>query len=308
MNTAIRALAPSELKKDVVNFIAGASTEIAPHDEDLLPALTAALPAGTTLYVAHTPKAKLNDLVRIACKIESLGFRASPHIVARRLESEQALNDALRALRNSGVEQVLLVAGDLERPLGPFASTLEMLDHIDFAALGFKRLGVGGHPEGHRLVSPSALWDALRKKEAVAGSTGIQAHIVTQFSFSPNAICLWDKGLQQNDISLPVHIGVAGPTSLRKLIKFAVHCGVGQSLNAVIKKKNPAGFLGHLATTPDEMLLGILRERRTYHSSRLKRLHFYAFGGSIETARWMRAIAEGQFEIEPNGNRILVNN
>jgi 5,10-methylenetetrahydrofolate reductase len=54
-----------------------------------------------------------------------------------------SVNDALRALRNSGVEQVLLVAGDLERPLGPFASTLEMLDRIDFAAWGFKRLGAG---------------------------------------------------------------------------------------------------------------------------------------------------------------------
>jgi methylenetetrahydrofolate reductase (NADPH) len=305
MNTAMRALAPLELKTQVMNFIAGASTEIAPHDEDLLPAVTAALPAGTTLYVAHTPKAKLNDLVRIACKIESLGFRASPHIVARRLESEQALNDALRTLRNGGVEQVLLIAGDIERPLGPFANTLELLERVDFGAWGFRRLGVGGHPEGHRLVTPSALWDALRKKEVLAGSTGIQAHIVTQFSFSPAAICLWDKSLQQNDISLPVHVGVAGPTSLRKLIKFAVHCGVGQSLNAVVKNINPGGFLGRLATTPDEMLLGILREQTTYLNSSLKRLHFYAFGGSVETARWMRAVAEGRFEIGPNENRIL---
>jgi hypothetical protein len=99
------------------------------------------------------------------------------------------------------------------------------------------------HPEEHRLISPSALWDALRKKEEVANRAGIQAHIVTQFSFSPNDICLWDKGLQQNAISLPVHIGVAGPTSLRKLIKFAVHCGVCQSLNAVMKNMNPGGFV-----------------------------------------------------------------
>jgi hypothetical protein len=85
----------------VVEFVRRASTEISTHDEDLLPDLTNRLPAGMTVYVAHTPKATLNDVVRVAVKAQSLGFRSSPHIVARRLSDEQALKAALSQLHEA---------------------------------------------------------------------------------------------------------------------------------------------------------------------------------------------------------------
>ena len=95
MNAAVAPLNGAELKRRIVEFAQGASTEISTHDEELLPALVNRLPAGTTVYIAHTPKATLDDVVRVAIKAEALGLRASPHIVARRLESERALRDGL---------------------------------------------------------------------------------------------------------------------------------------------------------------------------------------------------------------------
>ena len=58
--------------RDVVEFVRDASTEISPHDEDLLPELTNKLPAGTTVYVAHTPKATLEDVIRVTYYLKDM--------------------------------------------------------------------------------------------------------------------------------------------------------------------------------------------------------------------------------------------
>jgi methylenetetrahydrofolate reductase (NADPH) len=292
---------------NVVDFVRRASTEISTHDEDLLPALTSKLPAGVVVYVAHTPKASVADVVRVAVKAQSLGFRASPHIVARRLPSEHALQDALRELTDAGVEQVLLVAGDLERPLGKFTSTLEVMDTGLFETSGIKRIGVSGHPEGHQSIGPDAMLAALRYKQAFGLRTGIRIHIVTQFGFNPQAICAWDKRMTEQGIALPVHVGIAGPTPMAKLIKFALQCGVGASMHSLAKNMGAMANLARLAATPDEMLLGLIRGRAEYSGSRLVQPHFYAFGGTVATATWLRAVADGSFTVQPDGRKFVVN-
>src|SRR5262249_42086965 len=162
-------------------FVRGASTEISTHDEELLPTLPGLLPDGMAVYVAHTPKSSLDDVVRVAVKAQSLGFRASPHIVARRIPGGSALKQALQTLTAAGVEQVLLVAGDLERPVGPFRSTLEVIDTGLLEGAGIKRAGVAGHPEGHNSIPADALLASLRHKQEFAARTGVKVHVVTQF-------------------------------------------------------------------------------------------------------------------------------
>jgi methylenetetrahydrofolate reductase (NADPH) len=295
------------MNASVVDFIRAASTEISTHDEDLLPALTNKLPAGMTVYVAHTPKASLEDVVRVAVKAQALGFQASPHIVARRLPGERALKEALAQLRDAGVGQVLLIAGDLDRPVGRFHSTLEVIETGLLPESGIRRIGVAGHPEGHKSIGPHALLDALRRKQEFGIRAGLEVHIVTQFGFNPEAVCAWDRRLTEAGISLPVHVGIAGPTPLPKLLKFAMQCGVGASMHSLVKNMSAMANLARLATTPDEMLLGLIRGRAAYSGSRLVQPHFYAFGGTIATATWLRAVADGGFTVEPDGRRFVVN-
>ena len=291
----------------LADFARKASTEITTHDEDLLASLTNKLPPGTTLYVAHTPKATLEDVVRVAVKAQSLGFRASPHLVARRIANEHALKSALGALRNAGVSQALLVAGDLQRPVGNFTSTLQVIDTGLLENSGMQRLGVAGHPDGHPSIGPDALLAALRYKQEFARRTGIQVHIVTQFGFDPEALCAWDQRMTEQGITLPVHVGIAGPTPLAKLIKFALQCGVGASMSSLVKNVGSMANLARLATAPDEMLLGLIRGRVAYSGSRLVQPHFYAFGGSMATATWLRAVADGSFTVQPDGRKFVVN-
>ena len=310
-NESLKSKSPAPLEGDalkraIVDFARNASTEVSTHDEDALPVLADALPPGTAVYVAHTPKATLAEVVTTAIKLQRLGFRASPHIVARRVASQQALENGLQRLTAEGVEQALLVAGDLARPVGPYSSTLEIIDSGLLQQSSLKRLGVAGHPEGHKQVADEVLLVALRHKQAFAGLTGLNLHIATQFTFDPHAVIAWDERLTLEGITLPVHVGIAGPTPLPKLIKYAVACGVGASLNSVMKNMTAMAKLARLATTPDEMLTGLVRGGAAQGSSRIVQPHFYAFGGVAATARWIRAVIDGRFEVNPDGGRFVM--
>jgi methylenetetrahydrofolate reductase (NADPH) len=302
----IRLLEGEALKRAIVEFARHASTEVSTHDEDSMPVLASILPRGTAVYVAHTPKATLSEVVATAVRLQGLGLRASPHIVARRVPSRQALASGLRQLAAAGVEQALLVAGDLDKPLGPYASTLDIIDSGLLQNSSLKRLGVAGHPEGHKHVPDEVLLSALRHKQAFAARTGLELHIATQFTFDPDAVIAWDERLTREGITLPVHVGIAGPTPLPKLIKYAVTCGVGASLNAVMKNMTAITKLARLATSPDEMLIGLVRGGAAQGSSRIVQPHFYAFGGVSATARWIRAVIDGNFELRPGGGKFVM--
>ncbi len=295
---------PSTLRSAVVEFARRASMEISTHDERLLGELVQRLPTGMRVYVAHPPKASLEDVVRVALHAQAAGFTASPHLVARRLPSERALRDALARLREHGIEQVLLVAGDLDRPLGPFSSTLEVLASGALQEVGLKRVGFAGHPEGHPAVDHAQLISALRAKQQFAERSGIAVHIVTQFGFNPEGVCAWERMLMQEKIALPVHVGIAGPTSLTKLLKFAVRCGVGTSVNSLRRSPAAVAGLAGFAIGCEQMLLGLLKGRAAYPGSRLIQPHVYALGGALASAEWLNRMMTGAFELTPDCERL----
>ena len=138
---------------------------------------------------------------------------------------------------------------------------------------------VAGHPEGHRSVGPTLLAHALKHKQAFARPHGHKVHIATQFGFDPQAICVWAAHLVEQGITLPVHVGIAGPTPLPKLIKFAMACGVGASLGSLMKNMSAMTNLARMATGPDQMMVGLLRAARPIGANRIVKPHFYAFGG-----------------------------
>src|SRR4029077_14861611 len=101
------------------------------------------------------------------------GFRARPHIVARRINYPETLRTALAELIVHGVEEVLLVAGDTEHAAGEFESTLDVFASGLLEKSGIKRIGVAGYPEGQRGLAQSLLWSALKAKQAFADRTGL---------------------------------------------------------------------------------------------------------------------------------------
>jgi methylenetetrahydrofolate reductase (NADPH) len=300
------ARSTESLKMRLVGLMRQASTEIAVGDEPLLPALARELPTACCLHVAHTPKATLDQVVRLALQVQRSGLRACPHVVARRIASERELRAALRQLTPGGVGQILLVAGDRDQPLGPYSSTLEILDSGATVDAGISSIGVAGHPDGHPAVDSHALWQALACKQAFGERTGAAMHIVSQFSFNADAIHDWQRELAAHAIRLQVRVGIAGPTPLIKLLQFALRCGVGTSLRSAAHTLSAVSHVSHLATAPEQHLLALARALQAGISPLLGAPHFFAFGGALKTAQWMRRLADGDFEIDAGGDKLLL--
>ena len=293
---------PFDTRSRIMDFVSRASTEITTHDAQLIPDLAEALLPGTTVYVAQTPKASLDDVVRVSIEIQSSGLSASPHIVARRLVSEGVLREALGRLRTAGIEQVLVIAGDIDTPAGPFASSLDVIESGALVDAQLRTVAFAGHPEGHRAMDAQQLTGTLRRKQEFALRTGIDTHLTTQFGFDAEAICRWVRQLHANGVNLPVHVGIAGPTSPHKLLRFALKCGVGASLQAVLRNPGSIGGMAGAATTPEAMIAQLARLGVGSDLSQIVQPHFFTFGGALASARWVRAVADGAFEFLRDGS------
>jgi len=116
----------------------------------------------------------------------------------------------------------------------------------------------------------------------------------------------WDRELTEHGIKLPVHIGIAGPTPLPKLIKFAIQCGIGNSLGALGKGMALMGRVAGLAMSPDEMVIGLVQGCASREGTHLAHPHFYAFGGVMATARWLRGVVDGTFELDRSNEKFTV--
>jgi methylenetetrahydrofolate reductase (NADPH) len=300
---ASAAVRPAEnLNERIAGFVRRASMEITPADEKRLPELAALLPKAA-IYIAHPPNSTFNNVLNTALVAQRAGFTAVPHIVARRINYPHTLRTALAALRTGGVENVLLVAGDGPRVAGEFASTLDVLNSGILEESGISRVDVAGYPEGQKSVGAGPLWDALTAKYAYAARTGVTMHIVTQFGLNGRAVAAWETELARRKIALPVHVGIAGPTPLPKLIHFAMLCGIGASLRTVMHNLSAAAGITELAISPDRHVMHLMDLPAT---TQVVAPHFFAFGGALETARWIRRVGLGKFNMDLSAQRFTV--
>jgi methylenetetrahydrofolate reductase (NADPH) len=291
------------LKERIGTFMRAASIEITPSEEKHLPALRALLPAECAIFVSHVQSATLAQVVKTALAVQAAGFQATPHLVARRINYPETLRTVLAELAAHGIEQVLLVAGDTEHPAGEYESTLDVLASGLIEKSGLKRIGVAGYPEGQRGIGHAMLGNALKTKQAFADRTGLRMFIVTQFGFNGNALRDWEPELARIDVRLPILAGIAGPTPLSKLIKFAMRCGIGASLRTVMRNLSGLSGIAELATTPEQH---VMRLMQLPGSTRIVAPHFFCFGGVLETAEWINHVVSGHFAIDPAEVKFVV--
>jgi methylenetetrahydrofolate reductase (NADPH) len=219
-----------------------------------------------------------------------------PHIIARKLESREQLDRALAQCQELGVNEALTIAGDISVPDNAFESSLEVLQTGLFGRYGFREVGVAGHPEGSSAIGEKRVAEALAGKVAFAKTAPFKVRLVTQFGFDPDAVTDWEKSTRAAGIELPIHVGMAGPASLKQLVKFAAMCGIGSSARMLATR---TGAMANLLRTqaPDELITHLARHRAANPDSRVRRAHFFCFGGVLKTARWANAVLAGNFEL-----------
>ncbi len=286
-----------DIRSAVLSFLDNFSIEATPHTIVEVDSYPDYLSPGTTIYIAHPPNILLDDVVKMATRLRELGYKPVPHLIARKLRSHAELDSVLAQMHDIGIDQILVVAGDLMQSLGPFGNTMELLQTGLLQQHGFKTVGIAGHPEGSRAIGPTMLHRALYEKAQFAADTGLMMYIVTQFGFNAQAVIDWEAALSTNGIELPIHVGMAGPTSLKQLLRYAMRCGINASMRMMVGKAS--AISEHLKLTPvDEMVPAFARHRLSHPDCRMIRAHFYALGGAERTARWLNAIRSGTFEYE----------
>jgi methylenetetrahydrofolate reductase (NADPH) len=129
----------------------------------------------------------------------------------------------------------------------------------------------------------------------------VTMHIVTQFGLDGGAFARWECELRRRSIHLPVRLGIAGPAPLPKLVHFAIQCGIRASMRLLAGKFAAAAHASHWATSPDQHLLAVLSVPLP---AQIVSPHFFAFGGALETARWMRKVAAGAFVIDEQAGQL----
>ena len=255
---------------------------------------------GIDVTITFLPGDNYRHNVDTAAALRAAGFNPVPHIAAREMASRDMLDDFLaRAGGEAGVTRVVLIAGDVARTKGPFKSSSDVCASGLIEAHGIKRLSVAGHPEGHPFLETADVIKVLGAWRDWGRRTNIHVDIVTQFCFESAPILGWIGDLDAHGIDLPVIVGLAGPATPATLTKFALRCGVGNSLRSV---RSQIGRFGRLLidTGPDEVMRG-LRAAPTAATAPIAGFHLFPFGGLRKSGNWLRDYVEETAPAMPRG-------
>ena len=282
----------SETARTIAELVACGSMEINAHRADDARELAALLPAGTPVYVTHLPRQSPADSLRALVAARAAGLEPVPHVAARRVASRDELKSFLeRAVREAGVRKLLLIGGEVPEPSGPYGDALAVLRDGLLADCGIREVGLAGYPEGHPSIASDALERALDSKLELAEAQGLGSYIVTQFSFAPQRIVEYCTGLARRMPSLPIFVGLAGPTEPLALLRYAQRCGVSASLRA-LRAQGIGAVRLVTHTDPGDQLAAMARYCTAHARCNVVGVHLFSFGGAVKTAAWMnRAIA-----------------
>lgn len=245
------------------------------------------LPGSTPVYFTAVPTVAPQEIVEGAVRLRRAGLEPVVHIAARRLASAELLRDLLTRLHGEAeVRRLLVIGGDVDST-GPFPDALAVIQKGRLREAGIEEIGIAAYPEGHPRIPPGRLEAALDEKIAAATAQGLGVDIVSQFSFSPERILAWLKQMRACGINRPVRVGMAGPTSVPALFRFARRCGVAASLRGLVSGA-AASLIGHVG--PDRILEALAAAEGLGEIAP----HYFSFGGTIETARYACEAAAGR--------------
>jgi methylenetetrahydrofolate reductase (NADPH) len=286
-----------ETAATIAQLARGASVEITMHDLAHLEESRNLLPAGKTLFVSHLPKQQWSETETACRAVRAAGFRPVPHVPVRLLPDAATVDRVLGGYVDAAqVDEVLLISGDYPQALGPYTEVLQLMRSGALQRHGMKRVTVAGHPEGHPKVPLADIRRAELDKARMAQQAGLELTLLTQFFFEQAPFLDWVRELRAAGVQARVVGGLAGPTRLSTLIKFAMRCGAGASMRALTAR--PAAFTKLLGDHGPESVLRGLAQARCENSSDFAGVHLFCFGGFVRTCRWLQAIADGRFILD----------
>src|SRR5450756_695340 len=270
--------------RDLAALLSQVSVEISSRGH-ILEELRDNFAPGTDVTITFLPGDNYRHTIDTASALRGAGFHPVPHIAAREIASRKALDDFLaRARGEADVSRIVLSAGDVAAAKGPYRSSRDVGASGLIEARGIARVSVAGHPEGHPWLAAADSFKVLEDWRDWGQLTKIRVDVVTQFCFESAPILQFIGELDARGLDLPVIVGLAGPASPATLTKFALRCGIGNSIRSL---RGQIGRFGRLLadTGPDDVMRG-LRSAPPAATASIAGFHLFPFGGLRKAAEW----------------------
>ncbi len=292
---SIQAIKTNEESNSLHKFLEGFSIEVMPRTAAKVDDFKAILPTETRVYIAHIDGTPIEEMRTTAKRLVADGFEVMPHFPARIIENQSVLEDWIVQYADLGVSSALLLAGGVDKPKGEFKDSMQMLSTGLFEKHGYNRLHVAGHPEPNKDIDPDGgitnTLAALKWKNDYAKNTDAEMAIATQFAFESAPVIEWADMLKAEGITLPIHIGIAGPAKLQTMIKFAMACGVGPSLRVLKRRAKDLTKL-MLPFKPDEILGELAAHKAQNPDFNIEAVHVFPLGGIVKSTEYINEALE----------------
>ena len=281
------------------------SIEVTPTGATKIDSFAALLAENTSVNVTFLPGTDPNDTIAVAKRLSDEGMNAIPHIAARSLSDKDQLDGLLKRMTSeANVSEVLVIGGGVDKPVGAFDNTMQVLNTGLIQKYGISRIGVSGHPEGSPDIHDDALAQAIADKNAFAVSEGLSLYMETQFCFDADAVLSWERAIREAGNALPIRVGIPGPATIKTLFRFAQISGIGPSMRFIAKQaRNVAKLM--TVQSPHLLLAGLADGMASGASDSdkclIQHFHYYHFGGFAKTAAYADAIAKGQIILTKDG-------
>lgn len=241
----------------------------------------ARLPEKVRLTITCSPKHGPDRSVEVAAKLREMGHQVTVHVAARMVTDRHHLDRLLSAMAQAGADDMFLIGGDADPPLGAYISAVELLEVVATHPQRPRTIGIAGYPEGHPAIDDEALEQALTHKCRHAD------YLVTQMCFDPDALVAWVCDQRAHGMALPIITGVPGKVSRTKLLELSARIGVGPSLSFLRKQRGIRALLSKGSTA--DKLYAKLAPAVDDPELNLAGFHIFTFGQLLETWRWQRA-------------------
>ena len=278
--TAIRPLAA------LGELLRACSTEVTPRDRRGIEAAGQLLAKGSEVFIAAVPGDGPELMISAAARLRALDLTPVPHLAARNFAGLQAFDRVLGGLRDkAGVDRVLALGGDRDRPAGDLHSSQQLIASGAFARRGVRKVFIACYPEAHPHLSAEVLEQVRAAKLRALADQGLEAELISQFCFQPGPVIDLARRLRAQGIQAPYRVGVAGPAERTVLVRYGLMCGIGPSLRA-LKQRQALARNVLAGETPEVLLTEIAVARAADPALGIGGVHLFTFGALERSARF----------------------
>ena len=244
------------------------------------------VPRDIALTVTASPGKGMPATMDLAERLAARGFRVAPHLSARIIRDRSELGEILQRLREAGIRDAFVVAGDVEEPAGEFEGAAGLLLAMSEIGHDLDEVGITGYPESHPKISDEVTIQAMFKKAPYA------TYIISQICFDPAVTTEWSRQVWLRGVKLPIRVGMPGYVNRQKLMRISTSIGLGESARFLKRQRNwllklflPGGY------SPERLIRG-LKPGFVDPDSNIQGLHIYTFNELEMTEAWRREMLE----------------